>query len=256
MLGALGYALREAPDVGAVIENLNRYLPLHSEGTQTSLALHKDTAYWSCELLAPDTSGMYQQYDLIVGLAVKFLRQLVDPTWAPTNAYLRHAVPADRKPYLNALHCPVTFNADVTAITFPSVLLKRRIPAADCHLYRVLSSYLVQQDSYRPADFSARVRETIAFSLHQVDGSIETVAKHLGMLPRTLQRRLRDSGLSYTSLINDVRRNLSQQYLRDTTMSMTQIATTLGFSESAAFSRWFRREFGVAPRWWRQAIMT
>jgi AraC-like DNA-binding protein len=40
--------------------------------------------------------------------------------------------------------------------------------------------------------------------------------------------------------------------LRDTGISMTRIATILGYSDLASFSRSFRREFGVSPRNWRQ----
>jgi len=99
---------------------------------------------------------------------------------------------------------------------------------------------------------STRVRTEVARILHQGEPRREDVAARLHLTDRTLQRRLHAAGLNYKDILVDVRRSVAQQYLRDTGVSLTRIATILGYSDLAAFSRSFHREFGVSPRHWRQ----
>jgi len=51
MLGAVGFAVREAPNVHAAIENLNRFLPIHSAALRTSLVVERDLARWTLGVL-------------------------------------------------------------------------------------------------------------------------------------------------------------------------------------------------------------
>ncbi|WP_438021581.1 helix-turn-helix domain-containing protein [Sorangium sp. So ce315] len=61
-------------------------------------------------------------------------------------------------------------------------------------------------------------------NLSGADGNIARVARALGMSPRTLQRRLREEGVSYASLVDDIRQRLSLTLLRDGRRSVTEIS--------------------------------
>jgi AraC-like DNA-binding protein len=58
---------------------------------------------------------------------------------------------------------------------------------------------------------------------------------------RTLQRRLKDAGVSYNDLQNDVRKTLALNLLENETLALAQIAFSLGYSEVSAFNHAFRR---------------
>ncbi|SOY63859.1 putative transcriptional regulator, AraC family (fragment) [Cupriavidus taiwanensis] len=81
---------------------------------------------------------------------------------------------------------------------------------------------------------------------------MEQVAQSLGASPRTLQRQLEQDGLTFSALVNEVRRELAQRHLQDPRRPLAQVATLLGFSEPSAFSRWFAAQFGKSPTRWRQ----
>ncbi|UWN51044.1 HTH-type transcriptional regulator VirS [Alcanivorax sp. ALC70] len=104
------------------------------------------------------------------------------------------------------------------------------------------------------ADFDAhgnlvsRARAALYRRLSAGEPSIEGVAADLGLAPRTLQDRLRRQGQPYQEVLDGLRRSLADIYLRDPALSLTEIALLLGFSESSAFSRAFRRWRGC-PRW-------
>jgi AraC-like DNA-binding protein len=64
----------------------------------------------------------------------------------------------------------------------------------------------------------------------------------------TLQRRLRQEGTSYQSLLDEIRRELALDYLRDGKHSIADVAFLLGFSDQSNFTRAFRRWTGTTPR--------
>jgi AraC-like DNA-binding protein len=74
------------------------------------------------------------------------------------------------------------------------------------------------------------------------------LAELFGASAATLRRRLRAEGTSYSALREDCIRAAAERYLRDTEMDVESIAARLGFSDSGAFRRAFRRWTGVAPR--------
>lgn len=67
------------------------------------------------------------------------------------------------------------------------------------------------------------------------------------MSTRTLQRRLRERGIVFASLVDEVRRRLSARYLADSALTLGEIAWLLGYSESSAFNRAYRRWTGRSP---------
>jgi AraC-like DNA-binding protein len=90
---------------------------------------------------------------------------------------------------------------------------------------------------------------------HLPSGNVtdEGVARALHMSSRKLQRQLQSAGTTFNTLLNEIRQDLAKQYVRDQDISMTEIAFLLGFSESSAFSRAFKRWTGVSPSAYRKA---
>ncbi len=75
----------------------------------------------------------------------------------------------------------------------------------------------------------------------------EEVAKSLGKTPSTLRRRLDQEGQSFQTIKDQLRRDMAIDYLCHTTRSVADIAAELGFAESSAFHRAFKRWAGASP---------
>lgn len=73
------------------------------------------------------------------------------------------------------------------------------------------------------------------------------VSRHLGMSPRTLIRRLQESGASYRGLVDRHRRRRAEALLREGSQSVAEIGYRLGYEDAANFARACRRWFGAAP---------
>ena len=64
---------------------------------------------------------------------------------------------------------------------------------------------------------------------------------------RTLSRRLADEGTTYADIVDQLRRSLALQYLKDDNMSLSQIAWLLGYEGSTSFNHAFKRWTGRSP---------
>jgi AraC-like DNA-binding protein len=96
-----------------------------------------------------------------------------------------------------------------------------------------------------------RVLGALEYALAHGEGAnpllIARTARRLGMSARTLQRRLRASGTSFTHLLQQLRERSACRLLRQDDRRLSEIAEQLGFSEHSAFSRAFKRWTGTSP---------
>jgi AraC-like DNA-binding protein len=81
---------------------------------------------------------------------------------------------------------------------------------------------------------------------------IECVARAARCSVRTVQRRLREAGLTYTGLLDEVRLEIAAVMLREAGKRVRDIAFDLGYSDQANFTRAFRRWAGVSPSEFRR----
>ena len=98
-------------------------------------------------------------------------------------------------------------------------------------------------------------------SLHQIiktytltnNASLEEIADAIGMSARTLQRRLADNGLKFNDLLSQIKFEHAKDKLRNSQSSITDIAESLGYSDTAHFTRAFHHWSGLSPTDFRKA---
>jgi len=78
--------------------------------------------------------------------------------------------------------------------------------------------------------------------------TVAYAATHLRTSVRTLQRRLSASGLTFTKLVDEIRRSAAIELVLAGALTGAQIAHMLGYSDQAHFTRAFRRWTGASPR--------
>jgi AraC-like DNA-binding protein len=195
---------------------------------------------------------------------------LEDTRWAVILDGCRRIYGADLDPFevtfwhsepksaMDAFHayfrCPLRFGEPVASMTFPAEVLDRQLPAANrevaCALDRTLSDYLtkLQRD-----DIISRTKSAISEYLPSGNVTGQMVAAALHMSPRNLQRKLAAEGTTYRKLVEAVRLELAESYLRDRSFTVAEISYLVGFSSQAAFSRAFKRWAGLTPQAYRGA---
>ncbi|RZL86874.1 MAG: AraC family transcriptional regulator [Variovorax sp.] len=104
------------------------------------------------------------------------------------------------------------------------------------------------EDSDRRAGVSDRVREYIVILLPRGHCRADVVAQHMGVDRRTVSRHLSTEGNTFSALVDGVRRELLERYLKEGARPLGEVSALLGFSAASVFSRWHRSQFGVAAR--------
>jgi AraC-like DNA-binding protein len=123
-------------------------------------------------------------------------------------------------------------------------------------LYPTVTRYLDDVLQAMPAEdaFLASLRRAIGEALRHGPPDLPTVAHEVALGARTLQRRLTDAGLDFKTLVDDTRHRLALRYLADPEAhAHGRSRYLLGYSETSAFNRAFRRWTGVhaapVPPW-------
>ena len=74
------------------------------------------------------------------------------------------------------------------------------------------------------------------------------IADKLCCSRQTLFRKLKAEGVTFEQVLDELRRKLSLNYLNANKTSVKETARLVGYSDSAAFSRAFKRWTGFSPR--------
>ncbi|WP_439639808.1 AraC family transcriptional regulator [Nevskia sp.] len=198
------------------------------------------------------TPVVEEAIDLVMASTVKMglLLLAIDPAaQRPMHLRLRRAAtPAMRAEFAAHFACPIDFEAGENSLALPLDWLDRPLPMANPQLARqndlVVMEYLARHDGSRLAE---KVRALLVSRLPAGEPARAEVAQALLLSEKTLQRRLRDEDTSYQQLLDDLRRDLAQKYLREPAASVCEVTFRLGFSDQSSFTRAFRRWTGVTP---------
>ena len=120
-------------------------------------------------------------------------------------------------------------------------------------IHRRLENALGDRDRSSAGAMSTRVRRMLVEHLGQSVLTLDAAATALAISRRTLTRRLAEERESFRHILDEVRRDFARALLQDHTLSISDIAFFLQYSEPAAFHRSFRRWTGRTPRAFREA---
>lgn len=181
-------------------------------------------------------------------------RQLV-PESSVARISFQHPCGSDPAHYQHFFQCPATFNAAQDGIyTAVDGLASAQLPSSSPQVARANAALCAEYLSERRGQFSVRVRDLIARELQQgTTPALPSIASTLAMSERKLQRLLREEGVQFRDLLDDVRAVLARQLLGSGTLSIGRIAEQLGFDSLSSFTRACRRWHGVPPRELRQS---
>jgi AraC-like DNA-binding protein len=246
-LGAFGRALRGACTVDDYLRTGVRLIGrLSNSGTRLWLSGQGDEIRVNQVFAGP--AGVARSgadlYTLCVTL--NMLRQFIGPGWQPVEIRLLAGAEAllhDRQ-YFGDMR--LVIGQRHTSFVFSRSQL--RLPVHACVSGSVAARERRSADGVpMPTDFLSSAERLISSLVDDRFPRLQEAAQAAGMSPRTLQRRLLQAGTSFSELLAGSRMRLARQWLGTTKLSVTEIAAVLGYSDTANFSRAFRRECGLSP---------
>lgn len=252
-LGLVGFLVKYAPDVESALRSLATYFHLHARGARATLQVHGDVATLAYEIHEPRSEATDQLGDGALAFGFNIMAALCGPDWRPLEVQFAHRKPGDVAHYRRCFKAPLVFDAEQYALVFATHWLNHRLPGDDPALRRLLLRQVESLEARHEEDFPAVVRSVLRTALLTGHGGADQVAALLSMHSRTLHRRLGAYGTSFQKLVDAASLEITQQMLESSTMDVRQIATALGYADSSAFTRAFRRWSGTTPAQWRLA---
>ena len=193
--------------------------------------------------------------DAVAATIVAMCRLSAGPGFTPLAVELNHDGSGCRRRRSECFRCPIRYGATELAIVVDAGQARRRVPRANAELARanerVIADYLVELEG---GGIASQVRRRLLEELPSGSVTAARIAGSLHLSPRTLQRRLSSEGTSFLRELDRARMELAQRFIRDRSLSLSEITFVLGFSEMSAFSRSFRRWTGVSPTSYRSRV--
>lgn len=248
--GPLSLPLVSAGCVSDVFDLLG-YLPLIS----TALRPHLHRGESGLTVGLSGHTGDPDLDCLVIAYGGAALLRLLDMIAGPLPAVALHLpwkAPQSPKSYTEALTGRLIFEAHASFIVVPPETLQARCRFPDPLAYR-----LAVADLRRTLERSATaptVTESVRRLLEEDPGrrNSRDIAALLGISPSTMKRRLDDEGTTFREVHESLLRDRAIVRLLDRSLTISQIAVDLGYSDVSNFSHAFRRWTGQPPSEFRR----
>jgi AraC-like DNA-binding protein len=214
------------------------------------LTRDEDQAWFCRGPVDGDDQMQIQQVELYsLIMMINTIRLGAGSQWQPTTLYLQNQDSkglADVPLFRNA---NTRFGCKATAIGFPLELLSKPLQGDIAAFTRPGNE---PEDIILDTDFGNSLRRVLKNYMRFTPLSLNTTAEILGITPRTLQRYLKKSDVTYQEILDQLRYESALPLLKDKQNNLLEVALELGYSDAAHFSRAFRRWAGISPSEYRR----
>ncbi len=250
--GALGYAWLTSSSLRSAFKRLVKFLKVTTEGVECRIE-EQDGEFSVIHRFNKQALDIPQIVDAQLSLLVALCRINYGKDLNPVSVAFTHAAPKEPGEYFSFFKCPVTFDAPANRITFTQEVVDKRLISDNPILAQlndqVMINYLAKLDGNNIVE---KVKAVIIEQLPSGGVTDRTVADALYMSNRTFHRKLQQSDTTFRVVLNDLRYELADKYIKDSSLNLNEISFLLGFSEMSSFSRAFKRWTGSSPRVYRE----
>ncbi len=201
----------------------------------------------------PEVAANPHLHELVLRVYWRLLAWLVGGQLPAVRFDFAYARPAYSEGYGPIFPAPWRFEQAHSAMWFQAARLKLPVCRDEQALRRFVADAPVQVIlPRRDAGISGQVRAHLQRA-QPLWPDLARCAEALHLSPSTLQRRLAAEGSSFQSLKDQLRREVAIYRLHTSALPLGKLALELGFSDTAAFQRAFKRWTGLAPGSYRRA---
>ena len=233
--GAYGFAILSSTNFRETMRFVEKYHLLATPVVTLQFAEEAGRAGWTIDPL-PHPAIDARLYRFIVemqfGALVSLHRDVMGSAFDPSSFEAAFAAPESEEQDRRPPAYPVFFRQPKNRLLFDADWLNGSPEFGNEITYASLLALCDDQhDRLRNhVGVAGRVRSYLLATLGQRT-SLDHVATHLGVPARTLRRKLRGEATSFRDLFDQLRAGMAVRYLRDTQMTVDDIAHALGFSE-------------------------
>ncbi|EON90848.1 AraC family transcriptional regulator [Marinobacter lipolyticus SM19] len=253
--GPMGYLASSSPNLLAAIEAFQAFLPTRVSFVRLDLSQSHGQLIIRCNIdaeMSPEASRFMAE---ICALAMLSCAEFI--IGRPAHEFqtcFMHPDPGPDAGYADHIPGKYSFSGDELLVRAPMELC--RIPNVSANhesyaLAREQCEAILANLSGEP-DSCRRQIETMMLSFPIGTLTEEDAAAALFISKRTLSRRLKQEGVGFRQIRDEILARQARSYLRDGRLSVEAIATLLNYHDSASFRRAFKRWSGMTPDRYRQ----
>jgi AraC-like DNA-binding protein len=181
-------------------------------------------------------------------------RDVTDGHFRPRCVYLTRP-PLTNSPHAEIFGAPVIYGAPRAGFDCARESLDLEQSMADARLHDTLLEIAKKLGfaSDGKTGIEVSVRSRLRSLMPRGQAVAERVARSVGISERTLHRRLSESGTSFQDVLDQFRIEESERLLLQGKLDLAAVALALGFSDQAAWNRFFRRLRNMSPTAWQNA---
>lgn len=251
-LGSLLYVIQSASTVGDALKALTQYFHVHSSGAELRLERQGGSARLLYDVTDGDAASVRQTVELAMAIGAQLMQSLLGHTWKPNELLVRHTAGEKPATYRRLLGVTPRFASPINAWIFNDSLLETPLSATDERFQQLARLHMDELAQITLQELPSYVQKLLRNRLPYGHITIEQVAEHMKISPRTLQRYLLAEGTGFQELLDKTRQSMATRYICDASISLTQLSGLLGYADLSAFSRAFSRWNGVSPQKWKQ----
>lgn len=253
----LGYLLNNVERLDDWCELFSRYHCIYTPEYDVSFSLNPEgpNSYFYYQEGSIEGSYTQQDIDFTVGLVIKNFRDRVSEDWIPLRCWFTYPEPTDISEHIRYFGPNLHFEHSTNGFEFDSSILSRGLPDVDSGLFNILLAFADQQlDEVESRDnIVNHVKLLLSSNLQNEELSAGFIASSLGMSVRTMHNKLKLNHTTFNKIREETILALSQKVLVETNMSVTRIGEQMGYSETSAFVRMFKRAIGMSPLQYRKS---
>lgn len=249
-LGAFGHLLMSCTNAEELFRLHMRYAALIGDSFRPQYTFRPDEVEMQLVQRTDTVPPPRQVLEYCLAGSLSLMRWLAGPGLTPVLAELPYAEPVDWQEQREWFGCPVRFGAPRAMAVFGRDVLEMSFRNAYPGLRALLQAELDRRlpPSAAQADgWLHGVHHHLARLLPHGTPTLEALATQLGMQARSLQRAFSQRQTSFREALDEVRRQLAEQHVADSQLSLMEVSLLLGFAEQSVFQRAFRRWHGCTP---------
>lgn len=249
-------AMLAAPSVEEGLKCLCRYDQFIDTGIEARFTSNQETALFNAGLIDFSDARVDQLNEYLLSFILQILNTATRKKMPVIKVSFRHTDNTNARELEAHFGAPVSFGKKDNCLSFKREYLGERFLTSNNLLYDILTEALRTYFSVSPERhgfIDAVSREVMRLGGSE-SPSMDHIASSLALSPRTLRRRLADEGYSFQEVKNLARERRAKYYLCSTSLSLSEIAFELGYSELSAFSRAFRTWVGETPQAYRDKL--
>ncbi len=249
----VSFIFQSSPTLREAIALVQKFQRLISDGGRFQIVGGNDRSWLIYHPQQGELAFSPHQIEAVLAAVVSFSRWVTDHRFVPARVQFSHSQLGPLAGYQTVFQTGVDFNQAFSGLHLDNAVLDRALPQADTQLaamHREYAAARLAALSDTP-DFSARVRDWLGANLATGVPERSAAAEQFALSDRVFARRLQGQGLSYSNMVDAVRKKAACTAVADTDDTFVDIAQRLGFSEASAFNRAFKRWTGNSPGEWR-----